>query len=149
MFYSVYIAIVLVGIFFIFAILRFLVKKKLNESNALLWLCIGVIILLAGLFPGAVVKLSNLLSITYPPALVFTGAIIILLFIVFKNSMINSEITAKVQEIAMEIAILEHQLSEKENELEELKLYIYSNKYLGHNVKEVQEVAQISTRLNS
>lgn len=120
MFYPVYTAIVLVGISLIIAILRFLAKKKLNESNAILWVCIGVVIILAGLFPKVVEKLSHIFLITYPPAFVFTVAIIILLIIVLKNTIIISELSAKVEETAVEVSILRHEFFEQQKELEQL-----------------------------
>ncbi|MGB8452020.1 MAG: DUF2304 domain-containing protein [Anaerocolumna sp.] len=121
---AVYLTIALVGVFLICIILRFLVKKKLNESNAILWICIGIVIILSGSFPGIIVKLSNLFLITYPPAFIFTVAIIILLLIVLKNTIINSELSAKMQETAMEASILRQELYETKKKLEFLQLQI-------------------------
>lgn len=119
MIYVVYIGIILVGICLIGIILHLLVKKKLNESNAVLWIFIGLLVVLSGIFPRVVQRLSNFFLITYPPAFVFTIAIIILLFIVLQNTIINSELTAKVQEAATEISILKQELDEYKKEMEQ------------------------------
>ncbi len=114
----IYIAIIISGLCLIGVILSLLVNKKLNESNAVLWLYIGVVIILAGIFPKAVVKLSDIFDIKYPPALIFTAAIIILLFIVLKNTIDISLLSARMQETATEISILKHEISELKKELE-------------------------------
>lgn len=119
MIYVVYIGIILVGICLIGIILHLLVKKKLNESNAVLWIFIGLLVVLSGIFPRVVQRLSTFFLITYPPAFVFTIAIIILLFIVLQNTIINSELTAKVQEAATEISILKQELDEYKKEMEQ------------------------------
>lgn len=131
MLYTVYFLIILVGVCLISIILRLLVKKKLNESNAVLWIFIGFIIILAGIFPSLVTKLSNFFLITYPPAFVFTVAIIILLFIVLKNTIINSELTAKIQETAMETSILRQELHEVKKKLDHLQHQKDENKNEG------------------
>lgn len=147
LFYAIYISIVLVGLLLIIGILRFLVKKRLNESNAILWLCIGIIIILAGLFPKVVEKLSHLFLITYPPAFVFTVAIIILLLIVLKNTIIISELSAKVQETAMEVSILTYEILKKQKELEQLQILMRSQSTVGDG-EDILEVAQTYTLTN-
>lgn len=147
MFYAVYISIILVGVLLVIGILRFLVKKRLNESNAILWLCIGIIIILAGLFPRVVEKLAHLFLITYPPAFVFTVAIIILLLIVLKNTIIISELSAKVQETAMEVSILTHEFSKQQKDLEQLQALMRSQNIVGDG-KDKLEVAQTYTLKN-
>jgi hypothetical protein len=124
MYYAVYIAFILIGIGLIVAILQLLVKKKLSESNAILWMCIGIFIILAGIFPKVIFSLSNFFFITYPPAFVFTIAIIILLLIVLRNTIINSELAFKMQETAMEASILRQELFETKKQVEKLQLHI-------------------------
>lgn len=119
MIYVVYLGIILVGILLIGIILRLLVKKKLNESNAVLWIFIGLLVVLSGIFPRVVQRLSAFFLITYPPAFIFTIAIIILLFIVLKNTIIISELTAKVQETATEMSILNQELNEYKKIMEQ------------------------------
>lgn len=136
MFYIVYITIIFVGVFLIAFILRLLMKKRLNESNALLWLFIGLIIVLAGLFPKIVVELSDFFKISYPPALIFTFSIIILLLIVLKNTITISELTAKMQQTAMEVSILKKEIINKEGYIKELES---SNKDYDEDLEEVAQ----------
>lgn len=112
LYFLIYTIIIATGLFLIGLILRLLVHKKLNEPNAILWIVIGLVIMLAGIFPKLIVKLSDFFYITYPPALVFTIAIIILLFIVLKLSIQITELTAKTQDMASEVTILKQELME-------------------------------------
>lgn len=115
----IYVIIILIGILIEFVIFHLLVKKRLNESNSLLWIFIGFIVILSGLFPSIVVGLSGAFKITYPPALVFMAAIIILLFIILKNSIHISELSAKVQESATQVSILQYEINELKIQLQE------------------------------
>lgn len=98
------------GAFLIGLILRLLVQKKLNETNAILWIVIGIVIMLSGLFPKSVVVLSNWFFITYPPAFVFTLAIIILLFIVLRLSIQIADFSARLQDMASEVSIMKYEM---------------------------------------
>lgn len=117
--YLIYIIIILIGIALECVIFRLLVKKRLNESNSILWIFIGFIVILSGIFPAIVVKISGIFRITYPPALVFMAAIVILLFILLKNSIHISELSAKVQEAATEVSILQYEINELKAQINE------------------------------
>lgn len=117
----IYIIIIFIGVCLIGVILHLLIHKKLSESNAMLWLFIGLVVVLAGLFPKLVERLSGFFFITYPPAFVFTVAIIILLFIVLKNTINISELTAKLQDTATEASILQYEIDDLKRQLETLK----------------------------
>ena len=88
-----------VSFFIFFIVIRMLVKRKLNESNSILWLLIGFVILLAGFLPANIDHLAILIGIHYPPTLV-------LIMIVFKNSMDISKAEAKINDIASVLSIL-------------------------------------------
>ena len=115
--YLIYAIMVAAGIFLVGLILWLLVNKKLNESNAILWILIGLVIILAGFFPKIVEQLSGFFYITYPPAFIFTIAIIILLFIVLKLSIEITGLIAKTQDMTSELSILKLELNKKNKEL--------------------------------
>lgn len=128
----IYGIIVVVGMLLIGMILWLLVHKKLNETNAILWIFIGLVIMLAGFFPKLVKGLSGFFSITYPPALIFTIAIIIVLFIVLKLSIQITELTAKTQDMTSEISILKHELIELKEQLEQHRLNLNEEEQGGN-----------------
>ena len=101
--------IMVVGVLTFLFIVRMLVKKNLSESNSVMWLVIGFITLISGIFPDIIAWLSYSVGIAYPPALLFLLAIIILMMIVFKNSMELSKTEAKINDVASTLSILKEE----------------------------------------
>jgi hypothetical protein len=99
------------GVMLIYSTLRLLIKRKMTETNSILWFLIGLVTILAGCCPKIVVYLASILRIEYSPALVFTVAILILLLIVFKNTVTISELIDQVQELAIELSVVEEELN--------------------------------------
>ena len=87
-------------------VIRMLVKRNLNESNSVMWLLISLVALISGFFPDIISRISFWVGIDYPPALLFLLAIIVLLMIIFKNSMDLSKSDAKTHDIASTLSIL-------------------------------------------
>ena len=100
------IIVILIGVTVIWVVLDMLVKKKFNESNAVLWLIIGLIAIVFGCFPHLITMLSRQVGFNYPPAYLFGFAIIVLLLIVFKSTITISTLTSKTQELAMHVSLL-------------------------------------------
>jgi hypothetical protein len=104
------------GAVLIYSTMRLLIKKKMTETNSILWFLIGFVTILAGCCPKIVVYLASVLWIEYSPALVFTVAILILLLIVFKNTITISELIHQVQELAIELSVAEEELKRLQEE---------------------------------
>ena len=122
-------SIVVSAVIFITVILN-LTRKKLNEANSILWLIFGVMSLILGSFPGLIVKLSEWVGIDYPPALVFLIAILALGLVVFKNTSDISVMTAKINEMAIYVTILQEEKMQLKRELD---------KYTGKAEKPARE----------
>lgn len=106
-----------------FTVIRTLTKHKLNESNSVLWLIIGFLTFIVGIFPGIIDQVAIWLRIDYSPALLFLVASVMLLLIAFKSSMDISRLDARVTELAISYSITNeenHQLKKKIAELEKL-----------------------------
>lgn len=108
-----------------FGVIYMLVKRNLNESNSILWMGIGFVILMSGCFPGIIDFAANVLGIDYPPTLLFLLSTILLMGIAFKSSMEISKAEARINEIAITLSILREennrlseQLSQKSAETE-------------------------------
>ena len=78
---SLRILILCIGLIFNLTVVYLLVKRKINEKMSLLWLLKSIIVLFFSLFPLTLDKIAKLLGVDYPPTLLFTFAIIVLLFI--------------------------------------------------------------------
>jgi hypothetical protein len=97
-------------------VIRTLTKHKLNESNSILWLVIGFLIFITGVFPDIIDRIAGLLNISYPPTLLFLVTSVMLLLLAFKSSMDISRLEAKVTELAVSYSITNeenHQLKKQ------------------------------------
>ncbi len=93
------------GFSFSSIIIYLLAKRRINEKHSLLWLATVFIILLFSAVPSVLDRLSALVGISYPPALLFMLAILTLLFITFYQSMQLSVLNGRVRELAQRFAI--------------------------------------------
>ena len=118
MYRFIYMFMVIMGIFLIYVTMRQLIKKKMTEVNSILWFLIGFVTILAGCFPEIATYFAAKLDIQYSPAFVFMLAILLLLLIVFENTIVISGLTAQVQETALELSIAETELKKLEALLE-------------------------------
>ena len=98
--------IIITSLLIFFSVVSLLIKRRLNESNSILWLLIAVVILLFGIFPGITTHIAAFLGIDYPPALIFLAAIMVLLLIVFYSSIGISKMRAEINELAITVSIL-------------------------------------------
>ena len=94
------------GLLVFAGVVRLLVKRKLDEADSFLWLCIGVFAIIAGCFPEAIGWLAGLLGIGYPPTLVLLVSVGFLLFVIFKNTINISEHKTQNHELSMQVSML-------------------------------------------
>ncbi len=109
------------GIVLIYITMQELIKRKMTEVNSILWFLIGFVMILAGCFPKIVRYFAEKLDILYPPAFVFMLAILLLLLIVFENTIVISELTMQVQETALELSIAEQELEKLKRDIQQKK----------------------------
>jgi len=101
--------VIITSLLIFFSVVSLLIKRRLNESNSILWLLIAVVILLFGIFPGITTHIAGVLGIDYPPALIFLAAIMVLLLIVFYSSIGISKMRAEINELAITVSILKEE----------------------------------------
>ena len=94
------------GIILIAIARRANIARKLTEKQSLFWIIGGGIIIIFGLVPKLVFMVSNFFSVEYPPSIIFAISIILLSYGIFNCYQTNAELTARVQELAMQISIL-------------------------------------------
>ncbi len=104
------------GIVLIFMARKASIVRKMTERQSLFWIMGGVIIILFGVIPQLVFFISDLFSVDYPPSIIFAIAIILATYGIFNCYKTNAELTARVQELAMQVSLL----NEENNHLKEL-----------------------------
>lgn len=112
---------VLAGISLISIIIYLLVHKKISESQSVLWLLIGFAATIFGIFPRIINIIADKLGIWYPPSLSFLIAIIAILFIVFKNTVIVSIQSDQINELILELTLAKAKIENLEEELKQQK----------------------------
>ena len=104
------------GVILIFLARRASIVRKMTEKQSLFWIMGGAIIILFGMIPRLVYFISELFSVDYPPSIIFAMAIILATYGIFNCYKTNAELTARVQELAMQVSLL----NEENNHLKEL-----------------------------
>jgi len=103
---SLRVLVCLAGIIFIYIARKANIARKMTEKQSLFWIIGGLIIFIFGLIPKLVYIISDIFSVDYPPSIIFAISIIFLFYGVFSCYKTNAELTARVQELAMQIALL-------------------------------------------
>lgn len=99
----------------------FLVRtKRLRLKYSLLWLLTFVIMLLLSCFPSILNKISLLMSIYYPPSLLFLVAFLFLLLIVLHYSMEISNLFESTKGLIQKFSIMNYKLEELEKKVNQL-----------------------------
>jgi hypothetical protein len=92
-------------------VIEFVRRRKLAESFALLWIGVGVLGIVLSLTRPLIDDLANKIGVRYGPTLIFTGAILFLLFVCMNLSMHVSRLTERSEILAEEITFLRGRLA--------------------------------------
>jgi hypothetical protein len=93
-------------------ILGLLLRRRLREKYATLWLIIGLAILILAVFPGLLLGLSRMLGVAVPSNLIFALAIVLLVGVALHLSWELSQAEDEVRRVAEEVAIVRADLDE-------------------------------------
>ena len=103
---------VLVGLFLIAIVIKLNVEKRMSESQSVLWLVIGAVAIILGIFPDLIPMIANALGIWYAPSILLLVVSIGLILIAFFNSIVVSKNTSEIHELAIQIALLKEENKE-------------------------------------
>ena len=109
---SLRILVLLVGLGVFAIVFSSLAKRKINERSSILWLIIGLLVLLAGIFPDFVTFLAGHLGVSYEPSLVFLLATMALLLIEFRNNCHVADLEQRLRELAIQLSITKNELDQ-------------------------------------
>lgn len=96
----------LAGTFVLIVIARLLIQRKMDESNSLVWLPVGLVALIAGFFPDLIGWVATKLNIANPDTLVLIVLVLLLVFITFRNTADISILRTRTYELSMQISML-------------------------------------------
>lgn len=96
---------VLLTLAFLTFIVRMVRSRRLRAKYSFLWLLVGAVILTFSLVPDLMERVALGVGILYPPALLFLGAIMLLLFIAVHFSWELSRIEERSRTLTEELAL--------------------------------------------
>ena len=77
------IALIIIVLIYIFCIMKAVKRKNMRISYLVFWSITGVILIIALLIPNLVENISNLLGFEMPINMIFSGAIFVILYLIF------------------------------------------------------------------
>ncbi len=97
---------VIISFLFLIFIGRLIIKGKLREEYSFAWLFCTVLLVILSLWRNGLELIAKTLDINYPPALLFLGAILMILIFLLHLSIVNSKQHQQIKHLAQEIAIM-------------------------------------------
>lgn len=97
---------IILGGLMIVVVFTMLLTRRLREKYAALWLVIGLLILILGIFPGLLNGMTSLLGVVLPANLLFALSILLLLGVTLHLSWEQSQAEDELRRAAEELAIL-------------------------------------------
>jgi hypothetical protein len=101
---------ILIGIGLIIIVVKLMVERKIIESEAILWILIGLVLVIMGIIPGIIPIIAEIFGVWYPPTILFAVAIVGLILIVFKNTVTISKQMKEINELSMQISLMNLEL---------------------------------------
>ena len=111
---SLQIFLIIGTLFFLFLILYFLMKHKLDLRYTLIWFVFAVFLLILAVFPDIAGVLAKLVGIATPINMIYLLAFVFALLIILSLTMIVSQQTVRIKRLAQKMALMENRLTELE-----------------------------------
>ena len=102
------------SLLFLFYIARLILKGKLREEYAIMWVICTAILVVFSFWRDGLATISNLLGVYAPPNTVFIGAIVAILIYLLHLSIVVSKLQEQNKTLAQEIAMLKHKEAKKD-----------------------------------
>ena len=110
---------ILVLIAYLFIILKSVKRKNLRISYLIYWIITGVVLIIALLAPNLVEKISNYIGFGLPINMIFSGAIFVILFLIFDLTKIITKEQQKNITLIQELSIMKKRIEKLEREKDE------------------------------
>jgi len=102
-------------------VLWMLLTRRLREKYAILWLALGLVVLILGIFPQLLLWLTSALGVQIPANLLFTLAIVLLLGVALHLSWELSQAEGEIRRLAEESAIARAEIAALAERIEKLE----------------------------
>jgi hypothetical protein len=95
-------------------VIEFVRRRKLAENFALLWIGVGLLGIVLSIARPLIDEIADDVGVRYGPTLIFTGAVVFLLFVCMNLSMHVSRLTERSELLAEELTLLRDRLEQVE-----------------------------------
>ena len=102
-------------LFFLFLVLRFVAKKRLNLKYSLVWLFAGGAMLIVTIFPRLIEIIGGIIGIAAPVNTVFLFNGMFIILILLTLTFIVSHMNQRIYRMAQSIALLEKRVRDFES----------------------------------
>lgn len=113
------IIVICINILFLVFISWLIVKGKLREEYAIVWLVCTLGLIVFSFWRNGLEILSSYFGVVDAPNLVFTGFIFIILIYLLNLSIVNSRLHKNVTALAQELALLKNKIEQHEKSTHE------------------------------
>lgn len=103
---------ILISFAYLFLVCVLIIRKKLREEFALLWLFFSVLLIVFSIWRSAFLHIAQLLGVYDPPNIIFTSAIGLICFYLLHLSIVASKLLKENKQMAQKIGTLEKALNE-------------------------------------
>ena len=104
---------IILSVIIIIYIIHSVRKGHLSIKTSFVWILASIIMLLLSIFPYSIDYIASFLGIDYPPTLLLTMCIVVLLVLNFNISNKIAKLQEKVTDLAQEVSILRGKKDEK------------------------------------
>ena len=104
---SLHLTTALLGLGLAVVILWLLRRDHLHLVHGLFWLLVAALAALLGVWPGLIDRLAAIAGISYPPALLFLAAAMVLLVKALHADIMNTRVEREVRRLNQRLALLE------------------------------------------
>ncbi len=101
---------ILASLGFLLYIARLIVKGKLREEYAIIWIVCTIILVIFSVWRNGLEVFSRILGIYEAPNMVFTGAIFVIMIYLLHLSIVLSKLQEQNKKLAQELALLKEKL---------------------------------------
>ncbi len=92
---------------------RLIVRGKLREEYAILWIVCTIILIVFSVWRRGLEQIALTLGVFYPPSLVFLAAIFAVLVFLVHLSVVISRLQSQIKTLSQEVALLRYELESR------------------------------------
>ena len=104
---------IIVSILVIIYIIASIRKGELSIQSSFFWIIFCIAMIILSIFPYSIDWFAGLIGVSYPPALLSLGGIVLLFIVVFKQNKKIDGLEKRINTLSQEISILKSKKNDK------------------------------------